>query len=119
MAEHNISTFVTEPGRLGMLLREWDEQHQTLYINKRAALAHWRENRANNAEAGEVDPQWPKWSGGCLRKEYLSKIEKVCDGRDLWTTTHQVPSLLPHVRHASTLTCSIMASTGPSVRARS
>ena len=77
MAEHNISKFTSKPGRLVMLLREWNEQHQMLYMNKRAALAHWREHRDNSADAGEVDPQWPKRSKGCLRKEYLSDLEGV------------------------------------------
>ena len=80
MAEHNISKFTLKPGKLGMLLREWNDQHQILYVNKRAALAHWREVRANESKAGEVDPQWPEWSGGCLKTEYLSDLEKVCRG---------------------------------------
>ena len=89
MAEHNISKFTSKPGRLVMLLREWNEQHHMLYVNKRAALAHWREHRANRADAGEVDPQWPKWSGGCLRKEYLLDLEKVCNSWYSYSTARQ------------------------------
>ena len=78
MAQHNISKFTSEPGKLVDLLSGWNERHRKLYRNKRAALAEWRKDRATNAVDGEVDPQWPNWRDTCLRTEYLSDIKEVC-----------------------------------------
>ena len=70
-ADEPISVFTAEPDKLADLLQHWDQQHQKLFADKRAAMLEKKEGHA------EVIPQWPEWSGGNLKEDYMSSLEKV------------------------------------------
>ena len=70
LVEETISSFTADTDKLVELVHQWDEQHQQLYANKRAAML---EHEGDS----EVVPQWPPWSKGDLKESYMSSLEKV------------------------------------------